>query len=765
MKGCIMPTPKHLLFLFFLCCFALALPLYAAGTVYADSTYLKVRGELVAMKADPDRAAVVQNLVIERETGKFILQSGTLYLCTPAANRVCAAYFVGTGRFEFSTPTAIETHQLQRFFHKESLSEEFSRLFIVFGDTTEQELKSKLKLNTALTTSKVDDAIANEIKFLTYGDDYYFNYEVMLTMLEGSLNELFYAHIGSNNTRDLFFSVDPTEAEEVQLARLANANINSKYNRELICQFHRKSEYATGINMAESKAPASIQHYDMDCSINTGLTFRGKVVLTLTPHPGSKRWLPFLLSGRLEVDSARWGDGTAIITADIGGRVWLQSPAPLNPGKTETLTLYYHGDIFDRMYDIVFMKTSSSGWYPRLDDYARSTYNMRFTVPKSYKFVSAGVMLNSEERDEQIISTWKVDYPTIHTSFVLGIYNEKKLEDPNLPPASLWYTNYATQQKSTAEDVRASLLFYQKSFGKPPFEKLVAAEIPYSHGQAFPGFLHLPWWLLRSGDNSGEDEAFTAHEAAHQWWGTALGWSNYHDQWMSEAFSEYSSLMYAQAVLKDNEKFFKILRKYKKKILERKESADKHGIGVGAIWLGARTATTESTEGDYNLFIYSKGAWVLHMLRNLMYDVRNNNDDKFLAMMKDFYTTYYGKDPTTQDFQAMVDKHNGQSMAWFFDQWIYGADIPTYKVAYKKTQTPEGKVKITMRVKQEGVSNDFIMLVPIFIEQGVQSRFIRRPIKGALTEIELPLLDSEPKKIHFNYLDSVLCDVEEEDWE
>ncbi len=38
---------------------------------------------------------------------------------------------------------------------------------------------------------------------------------------------------------------------------------------------------------------------------------------------------------------------------------------------------------------------------------------------------------------------------------------------------------------------------------------------------------------------------FLAHEIAHQWWGQAIGWKNYHEQWLSEGFSQYFAALYA----------------------------------------------------------------------------------------------------------------------------------------------------------------------------------------------------------------------------
>ena len=40
---------------------------------------------------------------------------------------------------------------------------------------------------------------------------------------------------------------------------------------------------------------------------------------------------------------------------------------------------------------------------------------------------------------------------------------------------------------------------------------------------------------------------FLAHELAHQWWGQAVGWKNFHEQWLSEGFAQYFAALYAQA--------------------------------------------------------------------------------------------------------------------------------------------------------------------------------------------------------------------------
>ncbi len=47
----------------------------------------------------------------------------------------------------------------------------------------------------------------------------------------------------------------------------------------------------------------------------------------------------------------------------------------------------------------------------------------------------------------------------------------------------------------------------------------------------------------------------TAHEVSHQWWGHEVGWSSYHDQWLSEGFAIFSAGLFLQFTGKDQAKY------------------------------------------------------------------------------------------------------------------------------------------------------------------------------------------------------------------
>lgn len=269
----------------------------------------------------------------------------------------------------------------------------------------------------------------------------------------------------------------------------------------------------------------------------------------------------------------------------------------------------------------------------------------------------------------------------------------------------------------------------------------------------------------------GINEAFKGHEISHQWWGHVVGWETYHDQWLSEGLAEYSGALYAQVFLADKKKklFMKMVEDWKDDVLNRGSRAfvrygwpklpKKYTMGSesGPIWLGNRLSSSKSPI-DYMILVYENGAYVIHMLRMMMRDFRKNNDDRFFAMLKDYIRTYTWKNANTEGFRSIVEKHIGTDMKWFFDQWVYGTHIPTYKFKWKTEPGQEGKLELILEVEQSGVPDGFKMPVPFLIDFG-KNRYavIRRLVDRPSNTFGVSGLPEKPKRVEFNFNGAVLC--------
>jgi hypothetical protein len=105
----------------------------------------------------------------------------------------------------------------------------------------------------------------------------------------------------------------------------------------------------------------------------------------------------------------------------------------------------------------------------------------------------------------------------------------------------------------------------------------------------------------------------------------------------------------------------------------------------------------------------------------MMYD-RQNGDARFQVMMRDFVQSYFNKDVSTEDFKRIVEKHMTQEMNlagngrmdWFFNEWVYGTEVPSYRFEYQIG--PDGS--LSGRITQSGVTDNFAMIVPVYVDFG-----------------------------------------------
>jgi hypothetical protein len=117
------------------------------------------------------------------------------------------------------------------------------------------------------------------------------------------------------------------------------------------------------------------------------------------------------------------------------------------------------------------------------------------------------------------------------------------------------------------------------------------------------------------------------------------------------------------------------------------------------------------------------------------------------------------------ELQQHLEGQLGIDLGWFFQQWVYGTDIPTYRFSHTGRETPEGHYQLFGKVIQEDVSDDFLAFVPVLIDFGEEGfARLRVEVRGPESVIEFPLLPREPVSVTFNDLQGVLARVRTEAW-
>ena len=411
--------------------------------------------------------------------------------------------------------------------------------------------------------------------------------------------------------------------------------------------------------------------------------------------------------------------------------------------------------------------------------------------------VSVGELQAATTEQDMAVTHWVTPGPVAVAGFNYGEYTKVGLPDEitgykisgyylsTLPNSLQQYKEKAflgsmapgSMTKYALEQTRAQLQLCTLYFGKSPYNEVYVTEQPnFNFGQSWPNLVYLPisaymdstqrWMLFgRINDKfTGFVQEVTPHEVAHQWWGHTVGWASYHDQWLSEGFAEFSAALFLQqAVGKDWRKdYIEFWERLRERIL------DKNNFGVapndaGPIWMGLRLVSPR-TENAYQNVTYPKGAYVLQMLRSMMY-TSEDQDKAFIAMMHEFVESHRDRPATTESFRAIAEKHMTKLMDlrkdgrldWFFDEWVYGTEVPRYHFEYQLSPAGPGKVNLHMTVTQSDVDNSFAMLVPVFADFGNgMDPIVQIGIGGNTTRNIDVVLPSQPRKVAFNAYKEIL---------
>ena len=446
-------------------------------------------------------------------------------------------------------------------------------------------------------------------------------------------------------------------------------------------------------------------------------------------------------------------------------------PRPVAVGERFVLEVAYAAELLEHPPNTIsYLIKDSIGWIPRHPHNRKRRFRLTFRTPDSYRVASGGEFLGERVDDGTRIAQWATDQPVRATmGFLMGPFGVEVVTREGLPPIIVFLGQH---HEKTIEDLAGSMRTYLDYFGPYPFRSLFAVQTSQLDGHSFPGLVLLPSRLL----HSAETELLRAHEVAHQWWGASVDWEHYRDQWIPEGFSNYAAALYLLTGLQREDAFINLLDAWRRDVLGEISTAQEAGLTryghsravlresdgheSGAVVAGFRLRTAD-TPFDHRLLLYEKGAFILHMIRMLLLDLETGDDGRFKELMRGFARDHAGGVAGTRSFEAAVADAFGEPMDWFFDQWVYGVDVPTYRPDLDVSPVRDAAMPfvVTGTVRQEDVPPGFRMAVPIRLEFRDHEPILERIwVDREEVAVEIPV-PAEPERIEFNYRHGVLARV------
>jgi aminopeptidase N len=271
-----------------------------------------------------------------------------------------------------------------------------------------------------------------------------------------------------------------------------------------------------------------------------------------------------------------------------------------------------------------------------------------------------------------------------------------------------------------------------------PYPSLTIAavedDLPGGHSPAYLAVVHQPLpttpFTWRNDPVHFEDfpRFFLAHEVAHQYWGQAVGWKSYHEQWISEGFAQYFAFLYAERFAEPG---------VARSIVSRLRATAAAQSGQGPIDLGYRLGHVRGDSRVFRSLVYNKAALALHMLRRLI------GDEAFFRGVRDFYREWRFMKAGTDEAREAFERASGRPLDRFFQRWFHEFAVPTLRYA---TRVDGDTLEVVFEQPADAI-HDLPVTVTIHYASGGKDAVVvavtearttaRVPLKGAVRRVEV----------------------------
>ena len=461
------------------------------------------------------------------------------------------------------------------------------------------------------------------------------------------------------------------------------------------------SEMVARSEMANPDTGIDVKFYHLALDININYPYlTGSTRILLEPAAETIDHFQLDLNRSLTVDSIQ---GPVADFEQAGDDILIDLSQNFEPGEEIDITIHYQGaPQMAGGYKGMRYATHNGNepviatlstpylahyWYPCKDgpgDKPDSVY-VDVIVPDTeisgveVKGVSNGVLEDVQVVNGKKTFMWRHRYPIVTYYVMAAVSNYEIIEQDyagiygeQYPLEYFVFSESYNSALAGVEDMPMALDAFSDLFGIYPFyaEKYGMTQLGFygaieNQTNTIINNMSSSWFMI------------SVHELGHMWFGDMITCKNWHHGWLNEGFATYSEALYVEAQ-EGRDAYLQYI------------AGDQYYEG-GTLYL-------ENAQDTFNIFqsiIYSKGSYVLHMLRGVL------GDSVFFDGLKSYATDpdlMYGH-AETSDLQAIMEEASGTDLEFFFDQWIYDARYPSYRYNFESNPF-EAKALISLKQVQ-----------------------------------------------------------------
>ncbi|MEO1420729.1 MAG: M1 family metallopeptidase [Pseudomonadota bacterium] len=447
----------------------------------------------------------------------------------------------------------------------------------------------------------------------------------------------------------------------------------------------------TGRALTDAQAAFDVKHYDLALRIMPeSFSIEGTVtVIVEAIKPTSVIELD--LDPDLEIVAASNDGASRPVTRD-DDRFSVTLVAPLKPGERTSVAIEYRGQphiakappwhggfVWSEHNGTPWFATAvqTEGcdlWWPCKDTYADKPddgVSIAISAPRGTKVASVGVLDRMEVGDDDF-DTWYWSSRHPYTGYAIAINGGPfvRIEEDyqgvsGVFPVQFWALpkNEQNARNLIKSDVRPHLEFFERLLG------------PYPWGDEKAGFVETPHLGMEHQTINAYGEQYTRgthgfdqllhHELAHEWFGNVMTHARPEDSWVHEGYASYMQAVYAEEITGRMGYFDRMFNAY---------THSEHCVAV------AQPQAADVGEAFDNRDIYTKGAWMLHTLRNYIGEYAFwAGTRRLIYGTEDPWSLQYPirtRYRDTQEFVRIMSDVAGEDIGWLVDTYLYEAGMP-----------------------------------------------------------------------------------------
>ncbi len=393
-------------------------------------------------------------------------------------------------------------------------------------------------------------------------------------------------------------------------------------------------------------------------------------------------------------------------------------------------------------------------WFPSYDtpnDFR--TTELRATVAKPFFVVSNGTLIETKENSDNTRTFyWKMDQPYANylTSIVVSETTPVVQDFDGVPVYNYGYTNETREVAATVKNLPATMRFFSEITGvKYPYPKYSQAFVEDFGGgmenisatTQIEEMIHDERELLDD-----DSESLQSHELAHQWFGNYVTCRDWGQIWLNESFATYMQTLWTEKLKGRDEFLYTDIRGNQNATLGTWNQGNRRPIV---------TKYYANKDAMFDSYSYPGGGSVLHMLR------KHLGDKLFFKSLNHYLTSNAHQPVSTEDLRIAIEETTGESMDWFFDQWLYRMGHPVFEIT--QSYDDAGK-KLTLTAKQTqklDVTNEFpqTAFFQSYVDVEVDGKISRVWMEPKETNIWTFDSAAKPKLVNFDYEGTLLKEM------